>query len=93
MDDWGLALGCVGDDGPGDGHGGVPVWAVTVTTLMTLSARCALMMLADLLQAASQAAAADAAGIGEGAAVAPGGHGDGAAAEWFVHARHGTSGP
>jgi hypothetical protein len=26
--------------------------AVTVTTLMTLSARCALMMLADLLQAA-----------------------------------------
>jgi|HubBroStandDraft_6_1064221.scaffolds.fasta_scaffold435262_2 hypothetical protein len=67
--------------------------AVTGTTLMTLSARCALMMLADLLQAAWPAAAADTAGIREVAAVAPGGHGDGVAAEWFVHARHGTSGP
>jgi hypothetical protein len=34
----GLTLERVGYDGPGDGRGGVPVWAVTVTTLMTLSA-------------------------------------------------------
>ena len=38
--------------------------AVIVTTLMILSARCALMMLADLPHAAWSAAAANAAGSG-----------------------------
>jgi hypothetical protein len=38
--------------------------AVTVTTLVILSARCELMMLADLLHAAWSAAAANAAGSG-----------------------------
>ena len=38
--------------------------AVTVTTLMILSTRCALMMLADLLQVAWPAAAVNAAGSG-----------------------------
>ena len=38
--------------------------AMTVTMLMILSARCALMMLADLLHAARLAAAVNAAGSG-----------------------------
>ena len=65
--------------------------AVTVTTLMILSARCALMMLADLRHAAWSAAAANAAGSGWGAAVRDC-HSDVVAAEWFVHVWHRTSG-
>jgi hypothetical protein len=59
-----VALERVGYDGPGDRHGCVPVGAVTVTTLMILSARCVLTMLADLPHAAWSAAAANAAGSG-----------------------------
>ena len=66
--------------------------AVTVTTLMILSARCALMILADLPHAAWSAAAANAAGVGTVAAIAPYSDGDVVAAEWFVHVWHRKSG-
>jgi hypothetical protein len=67
--------------------------ALTVTTLMIWPGRYALTMLADLPQAARPAAAVNAAGSGEAAAIAPGSHGDVVAAERFVYVGRGTSGP
>jgi hypothetical protein len=54
----------VGDDGAGDGRGCVPAWRIDVTTLMMVSAVCALTMLADLRHAAWLAVAAKATGSG-----------------------------
>jgi hypothetical protein len=48
----GLAVQRVGDDGPGDGYGGVPVWRGDRDHADDQSARCALITLADLRHAA-----------------------------------------
>ena len=66
--------------------------AVTVTTLMILSARCALMMLADLLHADWPGCRRERGRVGKVASTAPDGYGDVVAAEWFVHVWHGKSG-
>ncbi len=60
----GLAFERVGYASPGDSHGCVPADADAVTRPITVSARYALMMLADLLEAARSAAAVNLAGPG-----------------------------
>ena len=59
-----------------------------MTTLMILSARCALMMLADLPHAALVGCRRERGRVGKVAAIAPDTHGDAVAAKWSVHVWH-----
>ncbi len=59
-----------------------------MTTLMILSARCALMMLADLPHAALVGCRRERGRVGKVTAIAPCSDGDVVAAEWSVHVWH-----